>query len=428
MGAWGVVWELGHGVSRNVVLGCALVVLGVVVWWRRPDAARVASAGLATAFAVVLIVVASAVPGGWVFVSGPTTWWGVPVDAVLGWALLWAAVPVLVGGPAWLWVVGLLWVDVLTMPLLGGLVSLGVWWLWVDVVLVVLVVVPCVVFGRVSAVGCWLGFRVVFQGLTAAGVLGWLVPGSALAVQQGTSGLASWGFVAGLGWWQRGLLVMVLVVVLVPALSAVVELAVVGGGTPFPWDPPVRLVTSGPYAFVGNPMQCGVVGLYVVLGVAARSWELGVAAVVGCAFSVAVAEFSERSAMAAQWPEYGEYRAVVWHWWPRWRPVLPGCARVWVDELCGQCVMVGDGLFGLGPVGVQRCSARCSPVVLRRLTWECGGVRDEGVAAVGRVLERVNVVLAWVGWLVRLPVVVQVVGVVADVFGFGAQRVGGRSR
>jgi len=36
---------------------------------------------------------------------------------------------------------------------------------------------------------------------------------------------------------------------------AIAELALRGGGTPIPWDPPRRLVTSGLYAHVANPIQ-----------------------------------------------------------------------------------------------------------------------------------------------------------------------------
>jgi protein-S-isoprenylcysteine O-methyltransferase Ste14 len=45
------------------------------------------------------------------------------------------------------------------------------------------------------------------------------------------------------------------------------ELAVRGRGTPNPLDPPLELVTTGPYQYVRNPMALGFVTL--ILGEAA---------------------------------------------------------------------------------------------------------------------------------------------------------------
>ena len=48
-------------------------------------------------------------------------------------------------------------------------------------------------------------------------------------------------------------------------LSALQEFALRGKGTPFPLDPPLKLVTTGPYAYVSNPMQTAQILLYCSL-------------------------------------------------------------------------------------------------------------------------------------------------------------------
>src|SRR5574342_71756 len=54
------------------------------------------------------------------------------------------------------------------------------------------------------------------------------------------------------------------------ALWCVLAFALVGRGTPAPFDPPRRLVVEGPYRFVRNPMY---VGAGVALGGAALFFE-----------------------------------------------------------------------------------------------------------------------------------------------------------
>lgn len=44
-----------------------------------------------------------------------------------------------------------------------------------------------------------------------------------------------------------------------------------GGGTPVPCDPPKRLVSTGPYAYIGNPMQTAMA---LILGWAFIAWTM----------------------------------------------------------------------------------------------------------------------------------------------------------
>lgn len=95
----------------------------------------------------------------------------------------------------------------------------------------------------------------------------------------------------------------------------------VGRGTPFPLDPPRRLVVRGPYAYVRNPMY---VGAFLVLTGAAIRFASIPLLVYAALFQLALhamVVFYEERALAEQFgADYDSYRAQVRRWWPRARP------------------------------------------------------------------------------------------------------------
>lgn len=414
---------LSDAAARNATLIVGLLAVLGACWWRRPPHNQIACAAMATAYTFALLSVSTQLPLPWTFQPGPTTTLGMPVDAFLGWALLWGAAPVLIGGPGWLWAAGLYWLDLLTMPMCTGLVTLNPGWHLADAALVLAVVLPVSAFGRATSTRTTLWFRVVFQGFTASWWLVWLVPNLALAAIQQTTGLPSWQVIAQLPWWVRGGFLMIGVLLAVPGVAAVVELARVGNGTPFPWDPPTQLVSTGPFAYVANPMQTSVVGLYLLGAAATGAWPLLLAAVCGAAFSTTMADHHERSILTARWPDYQAYRQQVRLWWPRWRPYVAAPATAWFSTECAICADVGDALFALKPTAVHRKSAESSPEPLTRLRWT--GPHQppaDGIEALSYVLERSNFAAAWCGWFIRLPGVRHAVTAIADAAGFGARK------
>jgi protein-S-isoprenylcysteine O-methyltransferase Ste14 len=357
---------------------------------------------------------------GWADVEGSFD--GLPVDAWLGWAVLWGPLPLAMGRllPRFrlaLPLVLVAWVDLLTMPLLTPLVQLGRGWWLGELVGLALVALPAVFVGSALR----LVYRAVGQLGVFVGLVLWLLPTVAFGFGPG-----SWHALLGLPRWELSLLAQTFVLVATPGVAAVIEFAVRGGGTPYPWDPPPWLVTTGPYAYVANPMQLSALGLLLVLAVATRSWPVAVAGVLTGAFAEGVAEQHERDDLARRFGvRWSEYRRSVRRWVPRWRPAVSGTATVWVDLGCGPCQELAAFVRKVRPAGLVIADAREHPELLMRVRYEhSDGFQASGLAAVARVAEHVDAGFAVLAWLARLPLLGWVLARLADRLGFGPRPAG----
>jgi protein-S-isoprenylcysteine O-methyltransferase Ste14 len=102
------------------------------------------------------------------------------------------------------------------------------------------------------------------------------------------------------------------------ALWCVLTFIRAGRGTPAPFDPPRRLVTTGPYAYVRNPMYVGatlaLLGAALFYGSIALAGYAGVFALITHVF---VKVYEEPTLGSLFGGEYEEYRRRVGRWWPR---------------------------------------------------------------------------------------------------------------
>src|SRR5439155_13741458 len=105
------------------------------------------------------------------------------------------------------------------------------------------------------------------------------------------------------------------------AMDGWVRFAIQGRGTPAPTAPPTRLVVTGLYRFVRNPMYVGVLALVVGQALLFGSWPLlGYAAGLWLAFHLFVVLYEEPALRRRFGPTYVAYRGSV----PRWIPLPPG--------------------------------------------------------------------------------------------------------
>jgi protein-S-isoprenylcysteine O-methyltransferase Ste14 len=95
----------------------------------------------------------------------------------------------------------------------------------------------------------------------------------------------------------------------------------VGRGTLAPWDPTSRLVVSGPYRHVRNPMISGVAAILGGEALFFRSWDVALELAVFVALNAVYFPLVDEPGLRRRFgTEYDEYRARVPRWIPRVRP------------------------------------------------------------------------------------------------------------
>lgn len=101
-------------------------------------------------------------------------------------------------------------------------------------------------------------------------------------------------------------------------LICVMEFASRGRGTPAPIDAPKRLVVTGLYRYVRNPMYIGVLAVVMGWTCLARSLELlGYAALLALVFHTFIRLYEEPALRRQFGREYEQYCASVRRWIPR---------------------------------------------------------------------------------------------------------------
>ncbi|GAB3826929.1 methyltransferase [Kribbella italica] len=412
-----------------------LIVPVVLTWvfWRRPSRQRAGAALLGFLFAFVALGATNRLVvwlGWWAFEEVPGSFLGMPFDLWIGWALCWGALPPLVGGrdhqiglprDLVIWVLTCGWVDLLLMPRLDGLVQLGPHWLVGEAVLLGVVLVPAVLLARWTVTRKQLTGRLVVQLITFTGLVLWLLPSAVMSEGDG-----SWGHLLDGPVWRTSLILQLMALAAVPALAAVAEFAR-AGGTPYPWDPPQRLVTTGPYAYLANPMQASIVVMLALLAIGTQSWSLALATVGTVSFAHFVADPHEREQLAAREPAWRAYDREVRPWIPRRRPYQPQ-AELYLAETCTICAQTRTLIESTKPDGLTITAAETYTVAGLRRALYVGpdGQRASGLGAIAQAFQHSGLGWAYVGWLIGLPVVRPLLQLLLDGMGGGERELPAR--
>jgi protein-S-isoprenylcysteine O-methyltransferase Ste14 len=364
--------------------------------------------------------------GWWSYSTDGPALCGMPLELYLGWVALWGLVPQLVFPRTRLWVVAAVMVslDVVAMPMCAPVVTLGSRWMVGESVAVALVLVPALCIARWTGTDTSLPWRAAMQVATSGLIFLYLCPELVFALRPG----AGWQRLFAMPSWQRQLWLQIVLLCAIPGVAAVMEFAQRGLGTPIPYDPPKRLVTSGIYRYVANPMQlsCAVV-MTLWAAMLGNAWLL-IPAAISIVYSAGLAEWDERDDLAKRFGEdWRTYRDVVRSWRIRWTPYAAGpAAKLYVARTCEPCSEVRAWLEARESTGLQLVDAETLAAgSIRRIRYvpADGSGEVEGVRAIGRALEHLNLGWALAGATLRLPVVWWIVQTVMDAAGLGPRTI-----
>ena len=412
--------------DRDVLIRVAALYLPIAAaigcWVRRPPSRRaIGGVVLAIAWNVATLVplqIVAARLGWWHFAPEAGGRLTIPVELIVGWAVTWGALPVLFAPRPRLAAIVIIAAatDVALMPLLQPVLVLGDRWLIGEATALALCLMPGTLLGWWMTDDRRLGCRAILQVITFSLLAGVLLP--AVIVTSTSSGMPRLYF------GPSYLLLQLTGLFALPGISAVQEFVERGDGTPIPMDPPKRLVTSGMYAYVANPMQLSMTLCLAMIGAMLHSWPVALAGLMAVVYSEGIARWDEDADLVARaGGQWAAYRHAVARWRPRWKPWYAADAapaRLYVQHDCGECTELGRWLGTRRPVGLEIVAAQSHPgAPLRRITYEPmdGTGEVQGVAAVARALEHLSFGWALMGMLARLPLLVVLLQLLADASG-----------
>ncbi len=330
---------------------------------------------------------------GWWHYGGDTLMLnGMPVDILCGGAILFGPVlyllfpktsPVVVVLPIVFALHGTLFKSLEPMVVAGN----G-WWPGICLVFIV-AHVPALYLARWTEHDRQLALRAALLA-AAFGVLAFYVLPSLILIAMGGNWavhtIPAWKLIIGLPVLALGFLI---------GLSAVQMFVVHGGGTPIPLDNTKRLVRTGLYAYVSNPMQLSSAIGWLAIGLMIGSVWVALAAGMAWVFVKGLVRWHHRHDLLVRFPDgWPQYRSNVGEWLPRWRPWTTAPAVIYYHT---------DNRWHRRWIGLLR-HWPAADLQFEAVAGSVPGYREPdesqlfyGMAAIGKSLNRLNFAWAMVG-------------------------------
>lgn len=197
------------------------------------------------------------------------------------------------------------------------------YWFWGVVFVFLFAHLPAIYLAKWTAEDRNLPLRCALLAIMTGGMIFAVVPSLIMQAMGG-----SWDLLAR-PVWVVVVTLAALGLVSTIGLSANQSLCLQGDGTPIPLDPTKRLVTTGIYAYVSNPMQLSAALGFFVLGVFLMNVWIVAAALMAWVFVQGMVRWHHRHDLLKRFPSgWPEYKRNVPEWVPRWTPWIKGEATL----------------------------------------------------------------------------------------------------
>lgn len=352
--------------------------------------------------------------GYWSYQSSGLRIGEMPLSLYLGWIVGWGVfaplLNIILKGKLWLTAAIVATLDLRLMPELSPVVQLGAHWWIGELILVTTLLLPALWIAAATSTRSHTPLRAAMLVPAFGGiVLG--IP--LLLLSPIPEALDRFHPL-----WLLGALLISL-----PGITAVRDLALSGNGTPVPLDPPQRLVTHGTYSYCRNPMQVSMTGLLLFESAYLASFWPTVIALLGAIYSEGFARWSEEGDMRRRFGNsWSSYKQSVRSWIPRWKPITGDGCELWIDQGCTACSSIGEWFNHQDTRGLVLKDARDWPgETLHRMTWHhpTSGRIETGIGAAAMSFQHINLLWACLGWLISLPFISTLLQVCFDAAGAG---------
>jgi len=412
---------------RLIIMAAPMLVTLALWIWRKPDTRMLSAILLACLWQFPPLLVLNALAphfGWWAFNATGGLYFGVPIDLLVAWMFLWGAIPVLAfprQNPILIAAAAFVF-DVIAIPFCRPVIDLFGRWLLGELLCIVVALIPGLILARWTLENRNLVGRALLQAVGFGGFFLGVIPATILVKNGGSlDAILS----VSNPWLCVGVEAMALFAAL--GLSACQEFARRGGGTAYPYDGTKRLVISGPYAYLSNPMQVSTALVFITLGILFSCWQVVAGGAMIVVFSLGFANWHDSEILTARFgAPYTTWRRAVRSWIPRWRPWVVYEASLYYAKGCDPCDAVAKWLEKRPLIGLKLVPAQHHPTRdLSRMTYNPadGGPEEEGVAAMARALEHIHLGWAVIGGLMRLPGICSLLQVCVDVSGGGPRLV-----